>query len=142
MAIVKFPNGTCKAMLDALADLMDAGSGPGYFEIRTGTQPANPDSAATGTLLGTCVANDPAFNSAQDTTGDATITANAIADDTSADNSGTAGWFRAYDSDDNQVFQGDIGAIASGDAMEIDDVSIDSGGNISVDSCVIVLSET
>jgi hypothetical protein len=129
-------------MLDALVDRMDAGAGAGYFRIYSGTQPSNPDDVGSGTLLGQCTANDPAFNSAQDTIGDATVTANSISDDTSANATGTAGWFRAYDSNGNYVFQGDVGPIASGDAMELDDVTIDAGGNISINSCVIVLSET
>jgi hypothetical protein len=142
MAVVKFPNASCKEMLDALVDRMDAGAGAGYFKIFTGTQPANPDDTGSGTLLGTCTANDPAFNSAQDTGGDATVTANAISDDTDADATGTAGWFRAYDSDGNFVFQGDVTAVAGGGAMEIDDITIDAGGTISIDSCVLVMSET
>lgn len=142
MAIVKYPNASCKAMLDALVDRMDAGAGAGYFRIYSGTQPANPDDVGSGTLLGTCTANDPAFNSAQDTAGSATCTANAIADDTNADNTGTAGWFRAYDSNGNFVFQGDITAVAGGGAMEIDDITIDAGGTISVNSCVLVMTET
>lgn len=142
MATVKFPNASCRAMLDALVDRMDGGAGAGYFKIFTGTQPADPDAADSGTLLGTCVANDPAFGSASDTGGDATVTANAIADDTDADATGTAGYFRAYDSNGNRVFQGDITGLAGGGAMELDDVNIDAGGNISIDSCVLVMSET
>ena len=139
---VKFPNATCKAMLDALVDRMDSGAGAGYFKIFTGTQPADPDTVGSGTLLGQCTANDPAFNSAQDGGGSAVCTANAIADDTDANATGTAGWFRAYNSSGVFCFQGNVGALASGAAMEIDDVSIDSGGVISIDSVVIALSET
>jgi hypothetical protein len=141
MATPYFPNASCREMLDALADRMDAGAGAGYFRIYSGTQPL-PDSSETGTLLAQCTANDPAFNSASDSIGDATVTANAISDDTSANASGTAGWFRAYDSNGNHVFQGDVTAIAGGGAMEIDDITIDAGGNVSIDSCSIVMQET
>lgn len=142
MTVVKFPNASCRLMLDALVDRMDAGSGPGYFKIFSGTQPSNPDDTGSGTLLAQCTANDPAFNSAQDTSGDATVTANAISDDTYANATGIAGWFRAYDSDGNFAFQGDVTAIAGGGAMEIDDISIDQGGNVAIDSCVLIMSET
>lgn len=142
MAAVKFPNASCRLMLDALVDRMDAGAAAGYFKIFTGTQPADPDAVDSGTLLAQCTANDPAFNSAQDTTGDATATANAISDDTYANATGTAGYFRAYDSDGNVAFQGDVTAVASGGAMELDDITIDMGGNVAIDSCVLVMSET
>lgn len=39
------------AAADAVVDLLDAGSGAGYIEIRTGSQPATPNTAATGTTV-------------------------------------------------------------------------------------------
>jgi hypothetical protein len=142
MAVVKIPNASLRAMLDALVDRMDAGAGAGYFRIYTGTQPADPDGAATGTLLAQCTASDPAFGSASDTVGDATVTANAISDDTAANATGTAGYFRAFDSNGNTIFQGDVTAVAGGGTMEIDNTSITINGNVSIDSCVIMMSET
>lgn len=46
-------NAECQALSDALDG--------GYFEVRTGTQPASVDDAATGTLIATVVLNTPSF---------------------------------------------------------------------------------
>lgn len=48
------------AECEALSDLLDGGS----FEVRTGTQPASVENAATGTLIGTVVLDTPAFAAA------------------------------------------------------------------------------
>ena len=52
------------AACDAVVDRLDAGAAAGYIEIRTGSQPATADTAATGTLLGTLTLSDPAFGNA------------------------------------------------------------------------------
>lgn len=123
------------AAADAVVDLLDAGAGAGYIEIRTGTQPANPDTAASGTLLGTLVLTDPAFGAASG----GTATAAAIADDADADASGTAGWFRGYDSDDNPVIDGSISGTGGGGDLELDDTAIVAGGTISVTAWTITM---
>ncbi len=46
-------NAECQGLSDALNG--------GYFEVRTGTQPASVDDTATGTLIGTVVLNTPSF---------------------------------------------------------------------------------
>ena len=38
------------ASADGVVDLIDAGPAAGYLEIRTGSQPATANTAATGTL--------------------------------------------------------------------------------------------
>jgi hypothetical protein len=43
---VKIPTATRNAACQALVSLFDAGSGPGYIEIRTGAGPATPNDAA------------------------------------------------------------------------------------------------
>lgn len=116
------------AAADAVVDLLDAGSGPGTIQIRTGSKPANPNTAATGTLLGTLTFSDPAFGAAS--TGVAT--AAAITSDSVADASGTAGWFRALDSSGNAVFDGTIGT--SGADLIMADLSVVAGGVIAISS--------
>lgn len=118
------------AAANAVVDLLDAGAGAGYVEIRTGTQPATVDSAATGTLLGTLPLSDPAFGSA---TG-GVATAGAITSDTNADASGTAGWFRAYDSNGTAVIDGSCSGSGGGGDMEFDDPAIVAGGTINISS--------
>ena len=128
-----------QAMLDALVDLMDAGAGAGYIEVRTGTRPDNVTDAATGTLLGTLTCSDPAFGAAADNNPGAKATASAITQDSSADNTGTASWFRAYDSDDLAIIDGNVGT--SNADMILDSVNIKAGGPISITSWIINLAE-
>lgn len=127
----RIANAAAAAAADAVVDLIDAGSGAGYIEIRTGSQPASVGVAATGTLLATLPMSDPAFGSAT-TASPAVATANSITSDTSADATGTAGWFRAYDSDDTALIDGDITATGGGGDMELDSTSVTSGGTVSV----------
>lgn len=49
----RLPSAVVQALGDAVVDRLDAGTGPGYVEIRSGSQPATANIAATGTLLAT-----------------------------------------------------------------------------------------
>lgn len=110
----------------ALTALLNTGS----IEIRTGTSPGV-DSAATGTLLGTLPLSATAFG----TWAAGSATANAITQDASADNTGTAGYFRALDSGSGAVIDGDVGT--SGTDMILNSVSIVAGATIDITSWVI-----
>lgn len=123
------------AAADAIVDLLDAGAGAGYVEIRTGSQPATPGDAATGTLLATLTCSDPAFGAASS----GTATASAITDDTSADATGTAGWFRGYDSNNAAVIDGHITATGGGGNMEMASVSLVAGGLVEITSWTITM---
>jgi len=123
------------AAADAVVDLVDAGSGAGYIEIRTGAKPAGPDSAATGTLLATLPMSDPAFGAAAV----GVATASAITNDSSADASGTAGHFRIYDSDDAGIVDGDAGLSGSGAELILDDVDIVAGGTVSISALTVTM---
>lgn len=113
----------------AVTQLLDAGPGNGYMEIRTGTQPASPDSAATGILLATLTFSKPAF--ASPTNG--SIAANAITGDPAADADGTASWFRCYDSTGTAIFDGEIGLTGGeADDLEFSTVAFLTNGAINV----------
>lgn len=107
----------------------------GTIEIRTGSQPATPGTAATGTVLGTLTLAATAFGSPS--TG--VITAAAITGDSSADASGTAGWFRAYDSSTNAVIDGSITATGGGGDMTLDNVAVVAGGTINMTSWTLTM---
>lgn len=114
------------------ADGEAAKANSGTIQIRTGA-PNDPDSAATGTLLGTLTMSATAFGNAADDGTNATSTANAITDDSSADATGTAGHFRVLDSGGtNCVGTGTITATSGGGDMEMNNISITSGGTISI----------
>ena len=142
MADTGISNAAAKASADAVVDLLDAGAGAAYVEIRTGTPPAGgPDAAATGTLLGTLTCNDPSFGAAVDATPGGQATANAITDDSSADASGDAGWFRGYDSDANAVIDGDITAAAGGGDMTVAAIAVVAGNVIAITGWTVTQSE-
>lgn len=123
------------AAADAVVDLLDAGAGAGYIEIRTGSQPATPNTAASGTLLATLTLSDPAFGAAAS----GTATASAITSDTSADATGTAGWFRGYDSTGAAVIDGSVTATGGGGDMELDSTSIVAGGTVAITAWTITV---
>lgn len=125
-----------QAACNGVVDLLDGGAGAGYIEIRTGSQPATVATAASGTLLGTVTLSDPAFGNAT-AASPSVATASAITNDSSADASGTAGWFRAYDSAGTGVIDGNITATGGGGDMTLDTVSIVAGGVISITSWTV-----
>lgn len=115
------------AMCDALVDLLDAGTGAATIQIRSGSRPANPNTAATGTLLATITCEDPAFGAAS--SGAATIAdpdaVTGVADD-------TATWFRALDSDDNPVFDGSVTATGGGGDLTLATTTVSTGLSVDV----------
>ena len=93
---------TADAIADAVAALCDGG----VVQIYDGAQPADADTAvSTQTLLATCAFASPAFLAAVA----GVATAHAIAQDASADDDGTAAWFRILDASANAVMDGTVG---------------------------------
>ncbi|WP_295103485.1 hypothetical protein [uncultured Microbacterium sp.] len=129
----RIPTNVRNAMANAAVDLIDAGPAAGAVQIRTGAQPASAGSAATGTLLGTLTLSDPAFADAVN----GTATAGAVTGDSSADASGTAGWFRVLDSTGATVMDGAISEAGGGGDMILDSTAIVAGGTISVTSWTV-----
>jgi hypothetical protein len=128
--VTRLSNAVRSAMADAWVDSVDGGTGAGYVQIRSGAQPATVATAATGTLLATLTYSDPAFGAAVN----GVATANAITGDTSADATGTAGWFRVFDSANTAIFDGAITATGGGGDMTLDNVSIVAGGAVNITS--------
>lgn len=124
------------AACDGIVDTIDGGTPPGRIEHRTGTQPTNVGDASTGTLLGTNLFSNPAFGAAAA----GVATANAITSDTSADNSGTAGYFRIYTgtgADTAALAQGNSGT--SGADLNFDNNVIVAGGTIAISSMTVTV---
>jgi hypothetical protein len=119
------------AMADAVADLMDAGSGAGTIDVRTGTQPASAQDAASGTLLATFTAADPAFGAAS--TGVCTLDATPVLETTGLA-AGTAGWFRAKDSTGATVFDGAVTATGGGGQLELSTTTVSIGLTVQITS--------
>lgn len=117
------------AMVDAVKTLIDAGSGAAKLRIYTGNQPASVATGATGTLLADIPFADPSFG--------ATSTGSAAADVTpvltvTAGASGTAGWFRILDSDNNALIDGAVTATGGGGELTLATTSVTSGLAVSI----------
>lgn len=91
----------------------------GNITIRTGSAPGA-GNAATGTVLATFTIGAAQWNAASG--GERTITATIT--DASADNTGTAGYFRLTSSTGTYVLEGDCTATGGGGAMELITLSI------------------
>jgi len=122
-----------KAATDAVCALCNGGT----IQIRSGTQPANANAAASGTLLVTLTFSATAFAPAGATGGQAAAnaigSANAVA-------TGTASWFRAFKSDGTTaVFDGSVGT-ATADLI-LSSVSLTTGGNVAVSSLTYTSTE-
>ncbi len=124
------------AALDPALDLLDEGTVDGYIDGRTGSQPVDPNAAITGTRL---FANDlatPGFGGAVDDSPGALATAGAIADDVSADATGTVTYCRGSSADTiitlkNAHIDGSAGLTAGTFDFEFNTDAIVSGAVVS-----------
>lgn len=122
-------------ILKAIRDLIDAGSGAGLLRIYDGTQPAGPDTAVTDqNLLAQLTLGDP---SADDPSTPGELEFNAITRDETADASGTATWARVLDSDQNAVFDCNVGE--DDETLVLNTASIVAGGPVEVSSFVLTM---
>lgn len=104
---LRLPTATQNANTVTVANLFDAGAGAATVDVRTGVQPASANDPATGTLLWTWTLADPAWDAP--VAGVAALDATPVIA-TTAVAAGTAGWFRAKDSNGNTVLDGSVGA--------------------------------
>lgn len=132
------------AACDAIVDLVDGDDGsPAYTEgklrIYTGSPPASPSSAVTGTLLVEIDLNDPSFDAAgTGSTGRAdVITSPALT--ATITTSGTAGYFRFTDKDGLGIFDGNIGV--SGKDLNFNSVTFVAGGTVTITSFYVTVPE-
>ncbi len=119
------------AAVDAVVDLIDAGSPPGHLTIRTGSAPTNTTDADSGTLLATLTFSSTAFGSASG----GTATAASITSDTSIDNTNTAAHFRIKNAANTTIMQGTVGT--SGTDIVFDSVSFITGGTCAISALTV-----
>ena len=84
MAMMRTAVATRNAQADQIKTKIDAGAGNGTIKIYTGSAPAHPEDAATGTLLGTLTFAKPSAPAASG----GVLTFNAITQDDAADATG------------------------------------------------------
>lgn len=130
MGNVRVALATRNNRLEQIVADLDAGTGPAVLRIYDGAQPADANTAVTTqNLLAELEFDDPSGSVAA-----GVLTFNAISDDASADDDGTATWARALDSDNNVVFDCDVDVTASGATLEFDDVDFVTGGTVTITS--------
>lgn len=119
------------ARLDALTTQIGNAA---KVRIYSGSAPANADAALSGnTLLGELTGGTPFAPAASG----GVLTANSITQDSSADATGTASFFRVLTSGDVVKAQGTVTATGGGGDMTLNTVSIVAGGPIQVTSFTI-----
>lgn len=140
---VSINNAAALAACNAIVDLVDGGSAAGTMTIYSGSAPADVSTAISGqTVLAELTFSDPAFGNAADANPGGRATASAITSDTSANASGTATFFRIFDSDSNAVVQGDVSTVAAGTGdLQLVSTSITAGQTVSVSSLTFTVNE-
>lgn len=114
------------AMLDTITTQL--GTSP-KVRIYSGTRPA------TGGTATTLLAELPMSATPAAAAASGVWTANAITNDSSADATGTASWFRALTSGNTPIIDGDVGT--SGSDLNLNTTSIVSGGPVAISSWTI-----
>jgi hypothetical protein len=122
----KFSNASANARADAHCALLNNG----YLRIYDGTQPTNADTAiGAQVLLAELRFSATAFGAAVA----GVATANAITQDSSANATGTATWYRALGSDGTSVVEdGSVGTSSAN--LVLNSVAISSGAAVQVSS--------
>lgn len=117
------------ASAKAVADLVDAGSGPGTLKIYTGSPGATANATPAGTLLATVAFADPAFGApasgVASATDPAAVTGGAA---------GAAGCFLVEDSDGNNVMDGTVTATGGGGDLQLATTTISVGVTVDITS--------
>lgn len=141
----RISNGPAITMCDAMVDSLDLGTGAAIVRGYSGAQPADPDTAASGTLLFTLTCSDPAFGAAADINPGARATASAITSDTSADATATLGYCRGWTTNDGATpltakIDGEAGT--SGADWNFNTLAIVSGATVAATSWTVTMPET
>ena len=129
MAILRSRTTTANKALTQYKDDLDAGSGPGTAKIYSGTIPATPETAATGTLLAELVLTKPCGVVANKK-----LTFSAITQDLEANNTGYAGYVRLSDSDGNAVIDGDVSSTGGTGVLKLNVTLITALGPVFINS--------
>jgi hypothetical protein len=112
--------------LDEITGLAGASA---LLKVFSGTRPATGGAETTKLSEQVCNATFAAAASG------GVLTLNAIADDTSADATGTASWFRIESSGAVHVMDGNV--AASGSDLNFDSISFVAGGTVAISSFTV-----
>lgn len=123
------------ATRNVAADAYGAEMDGGFVDFRTGTRPASPAAAATGTLCGEVPLDDPAFGAAS--SGSISL-AGTPRTDASANNTGTVTWARVFKADHTTPVM-DCNVSTSGAAINVSTTSFVSGQPIVITSMTLTV---
>lgn len=124
--------GIVAATRNARADAITSAVGTsGLVRIYDGTRPATGGTATTLLAELACSATFAAAASG------GVLTANSITQDSSANATGTATWFRLCTSGGSAVLDGSVSASGGGGDLQLSSTSITSGGVVTVTSFVL-----
>lgn len=119
---------TINEQAELLGSLFDGGT----LEIYSGTQPGDPNSAATGTLLVTITIPNPAFGAPSG----GVVTKAGVWSDTAVATA-AAGYARFISSDTLKTFDIPVSNIPGGGNLLINDMAIATGNTITVISLTL-----
>lgn len=129
-----------RAMLDAFVAATDAGTAA-ILTIYSGTIPTDAETALSGnTVLAVLTFSGTSFGAAADIAPGARVTANAITADSSADNTGTATFFRILTQVGGTVTAQGTAGTATSDLI-LNTTSITAGSTVSVTAATVTLPE-
>ena len=127
MAVLRLSTAARNAAASAVAvGQMVLGTGTAVLQIRSGAQPATPDTTASGTLLATVSLPNPAFGTPA--TGVSALLGTPITAAFVA--AGTAGHFRVLNRNGDAVMDGDITVTGGGGTLQLSNVTIASGVDV------------
>jgi hypothetical protein len=132
-------------MCDSAVDNLDEGTSNAVVTGRSGAQPTDPDTVASGTLLFTLACTDPAFGNASDAAPGATATASTVTADSSTDATATVGYCRASSTNDGSTplddhIDGEAGT--SGADFNFNTVAIVTGANVELTAWTVTQPES
>lgn len=121
-----------------LDEITALAGGSAILRVYSGTQPATGGAETTILAQLTCNATFAAAASS------GVLTLNAISSDTSANATGTATWFRIYQSDGTtHVMDGTVSTTAAGTGdLQLDDTAIVLGGTVAISSATFTAGNT
>lgn len=118
------------AIIAALAALANNG----FLRIYS-SDSADPDASPSGTLLAELTFGATAFQSPTDDGTNASAVANALTQDSSANASGTAAHWRAYQSNGTTpITKGTVSGVGGGGELQLNNTAIVASGVVSVSS--------
>ena len=138
----RISNSAAIRMADSMDEEINVGGAVASIRILTTARPADPDTAETGTLLAELLMSAVAFGAAVDGDPGGELTAAAITDDSSADATGTAAYFRMRNDNSgtpDDVADGEIGT--SGSDLNLNTVAITISATVSITSMVMTMPE-